>query len=95
MTVQSVDSDEPIDKQKLIQVGCKLDKILNLGLRTKYYIERHWKLSSPIFVMNVSNKHEYKLDTILRNFYQRHFSWISTVSEVWAEKVGVPNIIIN
>ena len=27
MTVQSVDSDEPVDKQKVIKIVCKLDKL--------------------------------------------------------------------
>ena len=27
LTVQSVDSDEPVDKQKVIKIVCKLDKL--------------------------------------------------------------------
>ena len=32
LTVQSVDSDEPVNEQKLIKNVCKLDKNLKLGL---------------------------------------------------------------
>ena len=39
LTMQSVDSDEPVDKQKLIKIVSKLDKKSKFGLRTKYYIE--------------------------------------------------------
>ena len=53
LTVQSWDSDELVDKQKLISIVCKLDKNLKLGLQTKYYVERHWKLISPLFVREV------------------------------------------
>ena len=39
LTVPSADSDEPVDKQKPIEIVCKLDKNQKLGLKTKDYIE--------------------------------------------------------
>ena len=60
LTVQSVNSDEPIDKQKGFKIVCKLDKILKLGWQTKYYIET-LKTNFPN-ICHGSFKHECKLD---------------------------------
>ena len=73
----------------------RLIQKLNIWLVNQILHREVLRANFSIFVIEVSNKHECKLDEISRNYYQMHFSWISIVSEIWVEKLGALNIIIN